>query len=82
MKCPRCGSTDVNVQIFSETEIRKKKKSVWYWIFVGWYLEPILWIFLTLPKLIWELIKPRRYKVETKTREIAVCQNCGKTWTV
>jgi len=73
---------DVKVQVVTEAEIKRKKKSVWYWIFVGWYLEPLLWIFLTLPKLIWELIRPKRYKVTAKMREIAVCQNCGKTWKI
>jgi hypothetical protein len=46
MKCPRCGSTDVNIQIVSETEIRtkKKKERLVLGFLLGGILEPILWI--------------------------------------
>jgi len=64
----------------TEQNFKRKKKSLLYWLTIGWIVEPLLWLFLTVPKLIYELFKPSRYKVKSKTRKIAVCQNCGHTW--
>lgn len=79
MKCPKCGSENVNVQMVSETKL-KKKHGCLYWILVGWYLEPILWLFLTIPKLIYQLFKPRKYKTKTIHKSLCVCQDCGHHW--
>lgn len=51
MKCPKCGSENVNIQMV--TEVKEKAKKGWlYWLFIGWWWEPIAWLFLTLPKLL------------------------------
>ncbi|NLK71695.1 MAG: hypothetical protein GX285_01590 [Clostridiales bacterium] len=81
MVCPKCGSDRVTIQTITESKTVKKRKSVWYWIFIGWWLEPILWIFLTLPRLLIALFGGKR-KVISTTYSEAVCQNCGKTWRV
>ena len=78
MKCSKCGSENVNVQLV--TKVKNKKHGIIYWLFIGWWLEPVMWIFLTLPWLIIKIFKPK--KVTSKTHSQAVCQNCGHTWKV
>lgn len=82
MKCPKCGSEDVTVQVVTEQELKEKKHGALYWICVGWWLKPILWLFLTLPMLIVSIFKPKKYKTVNHTKKIAVCNNCGKSWKV
>lgn len=78
MKCPKCKSENVNVQIVSE--VRKKRHGIIYWLLIGWWLEMIMWLFLTLPWLIVKILKPTRYK--SKITKQAVCQSCGYSWKV
>lgn len=78
--CKKCGSNKVDIQMVERTQIKRKKKTLLYWIAFGWLIEIMLWFFLTVPKLIFELFKPSRYKVKTKLEKIAVCQNCGYSW--
>ncbi|EES48493.1 hypothetical protein NE172_04815 [Clostridium botulinum] len=78
MKCKKCGSENVNVQ--AVTHIKNKHKGIMYWLFIGWWLEMFLWLFLTIPKLIFELFKPNRIK--SKTHSEAVCQDCGYRWII
>ena len=59
----------------------KRKKGLLYWLFIGWWWEPLLWIFLTIPKLIFAIFG-RKTKVVTKTYKMAVCQNCGHSWKI
>lgn len=66
MRCTRCGSTQVNIQAVTETTFKRKKKSLLYWLTIGWLIEPMLWVFLTLPKLIYELFKPHRFTAKSK----------------
>lgn len=82
MICPKCNSTDVSVSMVTETKMKQKKKTLLYWLTIGWIIEPLLWFFLTVPKLIFELFKPSKYKMSSKTSKIAVCQTCGKSWKV
>lgn len=76
MVCPKCGSTNVNVQAVGVT--KTKKKGCLYWLFIGWWLEMFLWLVLTLPMLIVKLFGHK--KVDTKVKSFAVCQNCGHQW--
>jgi len=78
MKCRKCGSENVNVQ--AVTQVKNKRHGILYWIFIGWWLEPIMWFFLTLPWLIIKIFKPN--KVTSKTTKMAICQNCGNSWKV
>lgn len=78
MKCPKCGSENVNVQ--AVTHVSNKKHGIIYWLLIGWWLELIMWLFLTLPWLIVKIFKPK--KVKSKMHAEAVCQNCGKMWRV
>lgn len=79
MKCPKCGSENVEVQMVSDVK-EKRKKGFWYWVFLWWW-ELILWVVLTIPK-IFIAIFGRKTKVVTKIRKIAVCQDCGHSWKV
>lgn len=80
MKCPKCGSENVSIQVVTEVK-EKRKKRILYWLFIGWWWEPILWIFLTIPKLIYAIFG-RKTKVVTKVKRIAICQNCGHSWEI
>ena len=82
MKCPKCGSENCNVQVVTETKLKQKRHGVLYWIFVGWWLQPMLWLFLTLPMLIITIFRPKKYKMKSKSRTVVVCNNCGNTWNV
>ena len=79
MKCPKCGSENVSAQAVSNT--RTKGKGCIYWIFIGWWLELFLWLFLTLPMLFAKLFGGKG-KVKTKVESHAVCQNCGYRWKI
>ena len=78
MKCSKCGSENVNVQVVSI--VKNKKHGCLYWILIGWWLELFMWLFLTLPWIIIKIFKPK--KIATKVESIAVCQNCGNKWNV
>lgn len=82
MECPKCGSTNVNIQMVSESQLKNKHKSIWYWIFIGWWWRPLLWICLTLPMLLGKLFGRKDKKIVTQHKSMAVCQNCGNNWQV
>lgn len=82
MICPKCGSNNVNVQMVTETILKNKGKGCLYWIFIGWWLEILLWIFLMIPRLLIALFMPKNKKIINKHKSIAVCQNCGKSWEI
>ena len=64
MQCPKCGSNNVNVQMVSESQLKMKHKSIWYWIFIGWWWRPILWLFLTLPMLLGTLFGHKKQNIK------------------
>lgn len=80
MVCKHCHSPYV-VVTYSKEKKPKARHGVLYWVLVGWWLHPILWVGFTVPMIIWRLIRPNQ-----KTREVgyasAVCQSCGKVWRV
>ena len=80
MKCPKCGSVNVNIQAVTEVH-EKRRKGFWYWLLIGWWWEIIAWILFGVWKLLVVLFG-RKTKVVSKTRSVAVCQNCGKRWNV
>lgn len=82
MNCPKCGSSNVNVQMVSESKLKTKHHSIWYWLIIGWWLKPILWFFLTIPMLLGTLFGHKKQKIVTKHKSVAVCQSCGNNWNV
>lgn len=77
MKCNRCGSNNVNVQMVSESKLKTKHHSIFYWILIGWWLELCLWFFLTIPRLLIAMFGFKKQKLVTKHKSMAVCQDCG-----
>lgn len=82
MQCKKCGSNNVSVQLVTETQMKTKHHSLLYWIFIGWWLEPILWIFLTIPMLFGKMFGRKNQKLKQKHISIAVCQDCGNRWEI
>lgn len=75
LACPKCKSKHVSVQ--TVTTVKSSKRHRWpYWVFFIWLLDLLLWIFLFIPRLIIQAVKPA--KISSKTHSEAVCQNCGK----
>lgn len=80
MVCPKCKSENVSVQVVTEIK-EKRKKGLLYWLFIGFWWEPLAWLFLTIPKLFVALFS-RKKKIVSKQRTVCVCQNCGHKWGV
>lgn len=73
MKCPKCGSENVSVQI--ESEIKIKHRGC-----LGW----MLWILLAVCTLGLILIIPllTNSKIKQKNKKVGLCQNCGHKFRV
>ena len=78
MKCKKCGSENVNVQAIGV--VKNKHHGLAYWLCFGWLVDLMLWLFLTIPRLIVAIFKPK--KVKTKIKSYAVCQECGYKWKI
>ena len=77
VKCVKCGSENVNVQVVTEATLKEKKHGALYWLFIGWWLKPLLWLFLTFPMIIITIFKPKKYTAQTKTKKVVLC---NKNW--
>lgn len=76
MKCPNCGSTNIQIQLINEIE--EKKHGFLYKITIGWIIFLIKWIFFTLPALILKILGlDKKLKKRMTTNKYAVCQSCG-----
>lgn len=82
MKCTKCGSENVNVQMVSESKLKTKHHGFFYWCCFGWAIDMMLWIFLTIPRLLIAMFVPKKQKMSTKHKKMAICQNCGNNWKV
>jgi uncharacterized membrane protein len=82
MTCPKCKSDNVNVQAVSETQLKNKHHGVIWWVFFGWYWVPLKWLFLFFPALIVKIFAPKKQKLKTIHKSMALCQNCGNRWEV
>ena len=69
MKCPKCHSEDVTIQAVTE------KNS-------AGCITILIYIFLAVSVLGWLILIPLILRKKDKTRTVAICQNCGKTWNV
>ena len=70
MKCPKCQSENVTVQAVAEMKKRGCLTTLLYIILL--FVPIIGWIALFL------LLRGKK----SKTKNYAVCQNCGKRWNV
>ena len=80
MKCPVCGSENVNVQIVTETELKNKHHGVVWWLCIGWWWVPIWWLFFTIPALIIKIFAPKKQNLKQCHNTVRVCQTCGHKW--
>lgn len=82
MVCPKCGSENVSIQIVNESILKRKHHGVLYWLLIGWWLEMLLWLFLTIPRLLCMLFGHKKQKIVNKQHKEAVCQQCSYTWKI
>ena len=77
MKCPKCGSENVNVMVEQTGSKTRTKKMGCLWSFCRGML-----IFCTFG--LWLLIGKRKETGKTTytNKTAAVCQNCGHKWYV
>lgn len=85
MICPKCKSQNVNIQIVNEVKLKRKHHGILWWIyflFIGWLISIMMWIFLFWIKLIitiFRIFRPRKKIINTE-KKMCVCQNCGHQW--
>lgn len=77
IRCPKCGSTNVNISMVStgaKTTTRKAGIMSWVGRTLLIMFTAGLWLFVT----------KRRTQSRTtiKNKKIAVCQSCGHSWKV
>ena len=80
LRCKKCRSYNVNVQVATEVK-EVKKKGCGYWLLIGWWLETLELIFFGFWKLL-HIVLGKHTKIESKTKSYAVCQDCGYRWEV
>ena len=62
MKCPKCGSNNVTFQIISEQKLKKANHGILYWILIGWWFQPIMWVFFTFYMLLGTMFGHKKTK--------------------
>lgn len=80
MVCPKCNSSNVTVQVVSETQLKTKHKGLLWWCFIGWWWFFVKWLVFTIPALIVKIFSPKKYKAATVHKSMCVCQDCGNSW--
>ena len=79
MLCPLCKSRDISVQVIADTHTKSRSALWWlYFLLIGWVIEVLMWLFVTLPMLLIRIFHQR--PVETTIQKVAVCQHCGHQW--
>lgn len=84
LRCERCGSHNVQVQLLNQIDLVKKGHSAIWWILVGWWFVLIKWLFLYGLLQIFiiplKLLMPKKYKTINRVEKYFVCNNCGHSW--
>jgi len=80
IKCPKCLSDNIHIQIISEIKLKNQHHGLLYWLIIGWWLELLLWFFLTIPRLLIAVFGHKKQKITQKNHKEAICQNCGHSW--
>lgn len=93
MICPKCGSENVEVQVFQEvkgskTKIKMKEKGhgCFYWLCFGWLIDLFSWMFFFFPRALLHIGRRKKYKGSEKTTNSTayvssyICKNCGHHW--
>lgn len=80
MTCPYCGSTNLNVQMVTDTRLVNKHHGFIWWCIIGWWWILVKWIVFFIPALIVKIFAPKRQKLKQQHKSIWVCQDCGYNW--
>ena len=65
MKCSRCGSDNVAIQMVTKSKLVTKHHGILWWLLIGWWWVFFKWIFLTVPALIFAIFVGKRKKIKT-----------------
>jgi hypothetical protein len=81
MKCPKCGSEDVSVEMIQVGGKTKK-----YGNGIGGYLnntarKVTACVTFGMSNLVWKKSKGGE-QTRMKTKKVCLCQNCGKSWNI
>lgn len=71
MKCPKCGSESVNVQMVN-TKAKTNNAGIIY--------KTIRFCLIFCTCGLWLLVPSRKGNTKIKSKSVAVCQNCGHNW--
>ena len=82
MKCSKCGSDNVSIQVINEQKLVTKHHGLIWWLCIGWWWIFVKWLFLTIPALIFAIFVGKRKKIKNIQRKVAVCQQCAHSWKV
>jgi hypothetical protein len=80
LRCKKCKSYHISVQAVNEVK-EVKKKGCGYWLFIGWWLEPIELILFGFWKLL-HIVVGKHTKITSNTKSYAICQDCWYRWEV
>lgn len=84
MKCQKCGSENVNVQLVNKQEFKIEKHSLIWWLIVGWWWIPIKWfvLYIILGWLVipFKMLLPKKKNLINTVEGHKVCNNCGHHW--
>ena len=93
MRCSKCGSEKIKIsreKVGYETvsgTVTTRRHGILYWIFIGSWMWAV-WLFLDICTLGWTYrMRKRKNTIVTNDsrvshyRTVAICQECGNTWT-
>ena len=83
MFCPKCGSTDIETQVYQEmrgsktvtktkSKYRQKRHGLLWWCFIGWWwwmVDLCFWIYLFPIRFLIQLFKKKDYTGTSKSTE-------------
>jgi len=82
IKCPKCKTNNIQIQVVNETRLKRKRRSFIMWVLFWWWVEILMWVFLTLPRIIIMLFGSKKQKIVNTTVKKGVCQNCGNVFSL
>lgn len=94
MNCPKCNSDNIFIQQIQTGSVGmsqnkvvivqpKKSKGCMYWLIIGWWLEPIIFLSFGWIKLLFGGSKKSGINLNANknlTKTVCTCQSCGHSW--
>ena len=75
MLCKKCHSDRIHFTTVNQVHLKNKHHGVIYWLFLGWWLKPLLWFLFTIPMLIIKIFRPRKYRTRNKLVTTYTCKD-------